>query len=600
MSEHTPSYHPQAVFAAVALAAAAGCSSSPLQRQSTIELRDSIEQSTRRELSPAESRPEKRPLERAGAEVAFPPERMEELSKMAGPTAYPQALPLMDPDLLGLAQDASMFRVDLQQAIARAVSHNLAVQAGRLEPAISESRVVAASAAFDWVFFASGRWERIDQPQATPVVGNVPIGVGSREVSSVGYTTGIRKRTTSGGVFSIAQGHTYSDNTTSGVSFFPNPSQAVTLALDIQQPLLRGAGSDVALAEVRVAENAERRSIQQLKSTMMATVTETERAYWRLVQAQRNLKILQRLVDRGIETRDVLSSRLSFDVKPAEYSDAVATVERRRANVLRAVNDLRQASDRLKMLMNDPELTIGSETLLVAADEAIDQPIAFSLLDSITRAIASRPEVQEAILNIDDASIRSIVADNARLPMLDMAFRATFNALDRDVGDAYDDIGDGRFVDFLLQLAFEQPLGNREAEANYRGRQLERLRSVIAYRDTIRNVVFEVKTALRNLGTNYRLIEQTRSARLAATENLRTLLVQEQTIQSLTPSFLDLKLRRQESLSAAEQEELAALIDYNISLADYHRALGDALSRNRIRFVVPDAGEFLGAARENK
>lgn len=599
MTGLSPSYHHRAALGALALVTAAGCSS-PLQRQSTSELRASIEHATSRELAPAESRPEPRTLTRARGEVEFPPDRVEELSKMAGPAAYTSDMPALDADMLSTTPTETVFRLDLQQAVARAVSHNLGAQAARLDPAISEARVVAASAAFDWVFFANGQWDRVDQPQTTPVIGGVAVGVSSRESQSVGYTTGIRKRTASGGIFSIAQGLTYTDNKTGNADFFPDPSQSVNLTLDIQQPLLRGAGSDVALAEVRIAENAERRSVQQLKSTLITTITETERAYWRLLQAQWNLQILQRLVDRGIETRDVLKSRLSFDVKPAEYSDAVATVERRRADVIRAINVLRLSSDRLKMLINDPELTIGSETLILAADEAIDQPITFSLLDSITRALDSRPEVQDAILNIDDASIRSVLADNARLPMLDMAFRATFNALDREVDDAYDDIGEGRFVDFLLQLAFEQPLGNREAEADYRARQLERLRTVIAYRDTIRNVIFDVKAALRNLGTNYRLIEQTRSSRLAATENLRTLLVQEQTIQSLTPSFLDLKLRRQESLAQAEQDEIAALVNYNISLADYHQALGDALEHNRIRFVFPNAGEFIGATRENR
>lgn len=599
MTGHQPSYHPRAILGAFALATAAGCSN-PLQRQTTGDLRDSIEQSTSRELAPAEARPQPEQLTRAPGEVDFPPERMEELAKMAGPTAYGAELPPLGPDLLNQAQAGAMFRIDLQQAVARAVSHNLGAQAARLDPAISEARVVAASAAFDWVFFANGRWDRVDEPLTTQVIGGVAVGVGANESQSVGYTTGIRKRTTSGGVVSIAQGLTYTDNKTSGASYFPDPSNRAILTLDIQQPLLRGAGSDVALAEVRLAENTERRSVQTLKATLIETITETERAYWRLVQAQRNLQILQRLVERGIETRDVLKSRLAFDVKPAEYSDAVATVERRRADVIRAINLLRLSSDRLKFLMNDPELTIGSETLLVAADDAIDQPISFSLLDSMTRALASRPEVQDAILNIDDASIRSTLADNARLPMLDMAFRATFNGLDADVDGAYGDVSEAQFVDFLLQLAFEQPIGNREAEANYRARQLERLRTVIAYRDVIRTVVFEVKAALRNLGTNYRLIEQTRSARLAAAENLRTLLVQEQTIQSLTPSFLDLKLRRQESLAQAEQDELAALIDYNIAMADYHQSLGDALERNRIRFVVPDAGEFIGAKRENR
>jgi outer membrane protein TolC len=275
-------------------------------------------------------------------------------------------------------------------------------------------------------------------------------------------------------------------------------------------------------------------------------------------------------------------------VKPAEYSDAVATVERRRADVIRAENALRQRSDSLKALMNDEGLTVGSEALLLPADDAPETPIVFSLLDAVTRAIELRPEIQQSILSIDDASIRQIVAESGRLPLLDMAFRARFHGLDGDTGEAYEQIGDGRFVDFLLSAVFEQPIGNRGPEAEYRASHLARMQATVEYRRVLQAVVLEVKTALRNVTTNYQLIEQTRSSRLAAAENLRTLLVQEQTIQSLTPDFLDLKFRRQESLAQAEAAEVQALTDYNVSLAEYHAATGQALERNGIVFDVPE------------
>ena len=66
--------------------------------------------------------------------------------------------------------------------------------------------------------------------------------------------------------------------------------------------------------------------------------------------------------------------------------------------------------------------------------------------------------------------------------------------------------------------------------------------------------------------------------------------MQEQTIQSLTPDFLDLKFRRQESLANAEQSEVQALIEYNIALSSLSGATGTALERNNIRFVVPEGG----------
>ena len=68
--------------------------------------------------------------------------------------------------------------------------------------------------------------------------------------------------------------------------------------------------------------------------------------------------VSRRLLDRGVQTRDVLEGRLDFDVKPAEYSDAVARVESRKAGVMRAENALRLTSDQLKLLINDPRFPV--------------------------------------------------------------------------------------------------------------------------------------------------------------------------------------------------------------------------------------------------
>ena len=43
--------------------------------------------------------------------------------------------------------------------------------------------------------------------------------------------------------------------------------------------------------------------------------------------------------------RDVMARRRDFDTKPAEYSDAVARVEERKANVIRARRQIRMTFD---------------------------------------------------------------------------------------------------------------------------------------------------------------------------------------------------------------------------------------------------------------
>ena len=356
------------------------------------------------------------------------------------------------------------------------------------------------------------------------------------------------------------------------------------------QPLLRNAGSEVSQAELRVTRNAERTAVQTLRRDASRVVTDTEKAYWNLSRATRDLQILQHLLDRGEQTRKQLEERKLVDVNQTQIADATSRVERRRADVLRAQTQVRTLSDQLKAFVNTPEVPVGSEVVLLTRDEPVDAPVQFGLLDCLTNAVRNRAEVQSAILSIDDASIRQLVADSGRLPDLTLRLQARFAALDDNLGKAYDDLfPDGKFADYLVGLAFEMPLGNRRAEAEYRRRFLERSQQVIAYRNTLQQVVAETKAALHRVKLNYRLIEQTKTSRYAAADALRVQQVEKREGLGYTSDSLNRELNNQELLAQAEQAEVEALTEYNIAIADLFAAMGTAMARNNILFSAPSA-----------
>lgn len=579
--------------ATAAVASLASCAS-PVERERQETLRRSIVESAQRELAAAAESPGRDKVTRDERELPIPPERIKELRELGGPGAYGQVDPPLGKNLLG--EETQLVAIALERVIASAVENNLDAQLARIDSAVSQTDVVAAEAVFDWVFFAGVDIERRETETVVPAVQGVPIGSAINKNRAYAFETGIRRELTSGGSLEIRSSLDIFNNQSPGISRVPDPSRDALLEITLDQPLLRGFGADVALADVRLARNVDRRGVQQLRQTLLDVVTEAERAYWALEAAFNELLIRQRLLNLGVETREVLRGRLDFDVRPAEFSDAVARVESRRGDVIRAANQFRQQSDRLKALVNDPRYTVGDETVLLPTDDAIDEAIAFSLYDAIATALAGRPEIQQAILGIDDAAIRERVADNGRLPLLNLRFQTQFTGLDEDASEAFQDLVEEDFVNFLFGVTFEQPIGNRAAEAVFRRRRLERLRAAVGYRASVQDAVLDVKTALRDIETNYRLIEQTRISRLAATENLRTLLVEEETLRGLTPEFLDLKLSRQEALAAAELAEVQALTGYNAAIADYYDATGTALRRNGVRLLVPDLWEEPNAA----
>lgn len=581
-----------ALFALVGSGSLLASCQSPIQPSTTEQLRKSVEAAIRRDIesAPGGMRPVTRPP--VALEAEFAP-RMAELDKLSPPRdAGPGSLDL-GPDLAGQPQREVV--INLQTAISAAVDNNLRAQRARVTPAITESEVIAAEAAFDAVLFGSASFTETDQPTTIPVIAGIPLGTGVNGNRSWAFGTGVRKALETGGEVTVSTDATRSSNTTPGLELLPNPAWTSAVRLGVAQPILRGFGSDVNLAQVRLAQNLDRAAVQDLRQTLLEVVLDVEQTYWSLVVAREELRVRMWLLEVGEQVQSVLSRRREFDTRQAQYSDAVATVQQRKAAIVRVQRTVRQLSDRLKTLVNDPAFPLEDEVLIAPADFMVEAPVNIDLREGMLTAIQSRPEIVKALLNVDDSSIRVAVADNQRLPSLDLAASAAFFGLDSDGFDSYANLGDGDFIDWFVGANFSQPLGNRGPEATFRAARLARSSSIIAYRETVQNVTLEVKNTLRDCETNFNLISATRSTRIAEAENLRALLVEEQTLAALTPEFLNLKFQRQDRLAIAQRNEYEALAAYNTSVAALYRALGTGLEMNRIEVAVD--GQAAGPGR---
>lgn len=507
------------------------------------------------------------------------PARQEELDRLSGATAYANDPLVLGRDLQGreLVDVVELSRAD---AVRRAVDNNLDVRVARLGPAIGEQDLLAAEAAFDATFFTTASWGKLDTPQPP---GIIPGLSGDTQSETFQLTTGITQPLKSGGAITISDTITRDERTPSVIgvrAFYDND-----VALSVSQPLLRGFGRDVNTAQISLADNAQQRDIEALRQNLLDTVQRTEAAYWDLAFARELLLIRTRLLERTVVDRDRLEQRAEFDAAPVQVTEANSFVELRRGEVIRARQAVRDASDTLKQLINSDTISVVGETLLVPTDRPGTETVDLSLLDAVTTAMRRRPELQVALLAISDAGVRQRVADNARLPVLDVGASVVYNGIDVDRADeAFSESLEGDYIDYLLSANFELPLGNRAAKAAATAAQLQRQQAVLAYQSQAQAVVLEVKRAMRNVQTAYELIGSTRAARLAAADNLRTLQAQEDEGAALTPDFINLKLQSQERLAIAETQEAQALLDYANALSAYDRATGSLLDRNQIVF----------------
>ena len=575
------------VLTGVIALVASGCTTPEEDRPELQGLRRSMDAAVTRELAKAPESDPLKPVTRPTPEVfAELQERRAQLDSMGPQISKAGAGLELGVDLYGKPYPEVM--LSLQDAMRMAVKNNLGVQGSRLQQGVTQAELVAAQAAFDANFVAGT--QGISQNQPTQNFGGFLPSDFSNQFKQWSFSSGIQSATVTGGTFNVGMESTYSKLYPENL-YSNNPAWINSLQVGLSQPLLRGFGTDVNMAQIRLARNNDRRSLQQLRQSLLNLCRDVEINYWQLVQARQRVVSAQWLVRVGVEVRDVLAKRRAFDTTQAQYADAVAKVEDRKSQVIRAQRDVTAAVDRMKVLLNDPSLPVGDETMIVPTDFMVDQALVFSLRDAISTAVEQSPGITQALLGVDDASIRQVVADNGRLPNLNLNAQMQYNGLEQGYGDSWQELTEAGFVNYLVGLSFSQPIGNRAPEANYRRARLQRSQAVLAYRSAVQNAIFYVKDALRGVDAQYRLIEQTRAYRLAQAENLRALLVDEQTIATLTPEFLALKFQRQQELASAQVQEIQSLVDYNGSIAQLWNAMGTGLQMNRVELQVSDPVE---------
>ena len=581
------------VAASVVACTLTGCRSplaSPEDGRISERLEAAVKSSTERELAQVPSAPAP-----AAAPVETPIDRMlaarrDELNAIGPQSA---ALGSTVSGIVPLtAETPTRVVLSLRTAIETAVRNNLDVQSAQLAKAITNADIVRAEAAFDWVVGAGTGWDRVDQQQIGilfPGSGGTTVIPNVTNQRNWDFTSSIGRRLESGGVFSLTGATSRTDNVQSDL-FTPDPAWSSALTLGLTQPLMRGFGSEVALSQVRLAQNNDRIASEQVRADLLAVVARTEQAYWALVSARARLVSAEWLVKVGEEVRDVLAKRREFDATLAQYANAVATVESRKSLVLESRRRLSEAGNALKLLLNDPELPVGGEVDVVPADVPSDAPFAADLRRSLETAFAHNPSIRQASIAIESAEVGVTVADNGRLPQLDLSTSMTWFGLEDEFGASVSELADSDFVNYAAALQFSQAIGNREAEAAYRQARLRRSQTVVGYEKAVQGTVLAVKNALVDCVAFRELVEQNRTFRLAQAENLRALLVDEKTLAALTPEFLQLKFQLQNGLAAAEDAYFASLVGYQNALAALQQAMGTGLEANRIEVVAP-AGE---------
>lgn len=485
---------------------------------------------------------------------------------------------------------SEIVRMPIREIMQRAAANNPEVRVAGYDMAINESKVVENEAHFDPIFFTNVKYDKqFDRTAGTvipnplnPTTGqNILITVEDNNIYTL--ESGVKEYLPSGGQVSLS--YQAIESQYNPVRYVLNNYWDNELKLQLTQPLLRDFGYDVNWARVTIARNDQRVSMYDFRKSLETNVSELEKDYWQLYEAQREVEIEQGLLR---ETRDLANllwqqSLIGGKATHVEASQGIAAVYTREIALNDAVAHVKDISDDIKRRMSDPEFAVAGPIEVLPADQPVEEKIEFDLRDQIDTALLNRFELGQQQIRIDSAQIALQVALNGIYPKLDFVGSASIQGLSTSFGGGFrDQWSDGHGI-YSAGLQFELPLGNREARAIYQRALLQRLQAVTAYHNLVEQVEMEVSQAVRDVRTKWVDLDGAREARYRLQDVLGGLVQRRKSgVQALDPTFVQIELDAQERLADAQRSEAKAVQDYNIALATLERAKGTILRYNNI------------------
>jgi outer membrane protein len=448
--------------------------------------------------------------------------------------------------------------------------------------------------------------------QSISLSGSGLAGSPTPEVDTTAWSTGIRARLISGAVASLDFVNSKLESNSQFLTL--NPQYQSSLALTLTQPLLKGFGPDANLWRIKVAENNVGISRYQLRTRVAGILAETESTYWDLAKAFKDIEIRERALEltRDLAKRTEELVTEGFMPETARLQ-AKTSVLQREGDLLVARNTQRDAMRRLRDLLN---FAVGGDPLIVPLDQPLAEPKTVDIAEAVKNALAQRPELPQARLDLRNKDLTVGFAKNQVLPQLNLfgsygwtglageaapgqltttvtvpitssvsvtrpitlSFPGASSVAVGGYGTSLDNLFSGEFPAWKVGMNLTFTLGNVAAKSQLETAELEKQRAEITVKNVENAIALEVERLGLQMQSTFSVIAVSRAFREQS--KLRVDVTREKFQQGL--ASLSEVIEAQRDLVTAEQEEWKVIIDYNKILVQFDRATGTLLERYRV------------------
>jgi len=263
---------------------------------------------------------------------------------------------------------------------------------------------------------------------------------------------------------------------------------------------------------------------------------------------------------------------------PLDERDAEAQAASSRAALIKAQQALRTQRDLMKGLIGD-NFAGWAAVDLVPVDTLDTNRQTFGLQESWGQALAQRPDLLQARLDVEQQGVTLKFNYNQLFPQLDLVGSYGHNAGSvREFSGAFDQLREGSQPSYFYGAQLTVPLGNTGARAAYQKSKLTMETMVLMLKKLEESILIQVHNDIGTVHADYDSLEATRQAR----EFAEAALDAEQKKLESGKSTTYTVLQKQRDLTTARASEIQALADYNKALSQLSLDVATTLHRLRI------------------
>jgi outer membrane protein TolC len=467
----------------------------------------------------------------------------------------------------------------VDDAVKLALDHNVDLNADRLDPQISDTRVAAANAAFLPTLNSGVNRNNQLQPPSSFLI---PTPTRSDAVTS---SAGMSQRLPwLGTSYSVSWNAVHTDSNSFLSSY--NPLLQSGLTLNVSQPLLRDLSVDSTRQQLLSSHINRDIADTRLRESVVHTIANVKSAYWNLASAIANVDARASALNLAQELARVNKAKVDVGQSPPiDLVSAQAEVASDEEQLIIAQTAIRQTEDRLRLLIFDPT----DRSIWNVRIEPIDTPPVATVTPdmdaAVTRALGGRADLVRARKDIDSAQANLKFSGNQKLPDVRLNASYAANGLGgtqvlRTGGFPGTIVGPGPATDFgtvlnqllannyptwTVGLSVSYPIGRSNEEASYARSRLERTQAGERLKGSEARAIQQVRDAGWKIEMNAKRIETTRAASNLAEQRLDA--ERKRFEVGLSTSFLVIQAQR--DLAQAKANELSAVLGYDLALVDF-------------------------------